>query len=378
MIIGVLKEIKIDESRVALLPVGAELLIEHGHHVLIETQAGSASGFSDDQYLSAGATVVSTAQEVYRRADLIIKVKEPLPQEYPFLREGQIIFTYFHFAASEELTRAIIRANCIAIAYETIETPDSHLPLLTPMSEVAGRMAVQQAAKYLEREHGGRGVLLGGVPGVEPATVVILGGGVVGTHAAKMASGLGAKVYLLDINLERLRYLSDIMPPNVIMLMSNRHNIRELLNKADVLISCVLIHGGKAPKLITRDMLRSMKKGAVAVDVAIDQGGSFETSRPTTHEDPIYEVDGVIHYCVANMPGAMPVTSTIALTNATLPYVVEIADKGYKRAILENPAISKGAPQCCRGVWDGLYAGGRGIKKVIIDEAVIIIDRRPL
>jgi alanine dehydrogenase len=309
---------------------------------MIETQAGSASGFYDDQYVSAGAAVVSTAQEVYRHADMILKVKEPVPQEYAFLREGQIIFTYFHFAASEELTRAIIRANCVAIAYETIETPDGRLPLLTPMSEIAGRMAVQQAAKYLEREHGGRGVLLGGVPGVEPATVVIFGGGVAGTHAAKMASGLGAKVYLLDINLERLRYLSDIMPPNVIMLMSNSHNIRELVTKADVLISCVLIHGGKTPKLITRDMLARMKKGAVVVDVAIDQGGSLETSRPTTHEDPIYEVDGVIHYCVANMPGAMPVTSTVALTNATLPYVVEIADKGYTRAILENPAISKG------------------------------------
>ncbi len=370
MIIGVVKEIKIDESRVSLLPVGAELLIEHGHHVLIETQAGSASGFSDDQYVSAGATVVSSAQEVYQRANLIIKVKEPLSQEYAFLREGQIIFTYFHFAASEELTRAIITANCIAIAYETIETRDSHLPLLTPMSEVAGRMAVQQAAKYLEREHGGRGVLLGGVPGVEPATVVILGGGIVGTNAAKMASGLGAKVYLLDINLERLRYLSDIMPPNVITLMSDSHNIRELLKKADVIISSVLIHGGKAPKTITRDMLRSMKNGAVVVDVAIDQGGSLETSRPTTHENPIYEVDGVIHYCVANMPGAMPVTSTIALTNATLPYVVEIADKGYKRAILENPAISKGANIVLGKITYPNVAKAFGMKFTPVEEAL--------
>jgi alanine dehydrogenase len=343
MIIGVLKEIKSEENRVSLLPVGAELLIENGHNVLIETQAGAASGFPDAEYVSVGATVVSNAQEVYQQADMILKVKEPLPQEYTLLREGQIVFTYFHFASSEELTRAIIRSHCIAIAYETIETSDGLLPLLTPMSEIAGRMAVQQAAKYLEREHGGRGILLGGVPGVEPATVVILGGGVVGTHAAKMASGLGAKVYLLDTNLDRLRYLSDIMPLNVIMLMSNRQNIRELLTKADVLISSILIHGGKTPKLITRDMIELMKKGTVVVDVAIDQGGSLETSRPTTHEDPIYEVDGIIHYCVSNMPGAIPVTSTVALTNATLPYVVEIADKGYQKAILQNPAVSKGA-----------------------------------
>jgi len=343
MIIGVLKEITADENRVSLLPVGAEALVDHGHQVLVETKAGLASSFPDRLYASAGAEIVPTAEEVYRRSDMIMKVKEPLPVEYDFLGKSQIVFTYFHFAASEELVRAVIRSKCVAIAYETIETEDGRLPLLTPMSEVAGRMAVQQGAKYLECEHGGRGILLGGVPGVEPATVVVLGGGVVGTNAAKMAAGLGARVYVLDTDLERLRYLSDVMSPNTIMLMSNTHNIRALLEVADVVVSAVLIPGGRAPKLITRSMLSLMKRGAVIVDVAIDQGGSLETSHPTTHEDPIYEVDGVIHYCVTNMPGAVPVTSTIALTNATLPYVIEIADKGYKRAILENHAVRKGA-----------------------------------
>jgi len=343
MIVGVLKEITAAEHRVALVPVGAELLVEHGHHILIQKGAGAASSFSDQQYVYSGAKIVETREEVYRQAEMIMKVKEPLPKEYDCLRKGQIVFAYFHFAASERLTRSTIRSRCVAVAYETIETENGHLPLLTPMSEVAGRMAVQQAAKYLEREHGGRGVLLGGVPGVEPATVVILGGGVVGSNAAKMAAGLGAQVYILDTNLERLRYLSDVMSPNIVTMMSNAHNIRTLLKVADVVISAVLIHGSKAPKLITRDMLALIKKGAVVVDVAIDQGGSLDTSHPTTHEDPIYEVGGVIHYCVANMPGAMPVTSTIALTNATLPYAVEIADKGYKRAILDNPAIRKGA-----------------------------------
>ncbi|MFH1625149.1 MAG: alanine dehydrogenase [Pseudomonadota bacterium] len=343
MIVGVLKEIMADEDRISLLPIGAEVLAQHGHQVLVETGAGSASAFFDEDYVSAGAEITSTAEETCRRADMIMKVKQPLPVEYDLLQRGQIVFAYFHFAASEELTRAVIRSQCVAIAYETIETEDGCLPLLTPMSEVAGRMAVQQAAKYLEREHGGRGVLLGGVPGVEPATVVILGGGVVGTNAAKMAAGLGARVYVLDANLKRLRYLSDVLPPNVVMMMSNTHNIRELLKVADVVISAVLITGGKAPKLITRDMLALMKKGAVIVDAAIDQGGTLETSRPTTHDDPIYEVNGIIHYCVTNMPGAVPMTSTIALTNATLPYAAEIADKGYKRAILDNPAIRRGA-----------------------------------
>ena len=343
MTVGVLKEIKPNENRVSLLPVGVELLRSHGHEVLVETRAGEGSGFPDKLYEEAGAEIVATAKEVYRRADMVMKVKEPLPQEYDLIREGQIVFTYFHFAASEQLTQAMIKSRCVAIAYETIETADGKLPLLTPMSEVAGRMAVQEGAKYLERTQGGRGILLAGVPGVEPATVMVLGGGVVGTNAAKMAAGLGARVYILDINLDRLRYLSDVMPKNVIPVMSNSHNIRKLLQVADLVICGVLIPGGKAPKLITRDSLKLMKKGAVIVDVAIDQGGSTETSRPTTHEKPIYEVDGVIHYCVANMPGAVPQTSTIALTNATLPYAVEIANKGYKRAILENPEIEKGA-----------------------------------
>ncbi|MDY7033632.1 MAG: alanine dehydrogenase [Thermodesulfobacteriota bacterium] len=342
MIVGVIKEIMADEDRVSLLPVGVELLVEHGHCILVEAGSGSASGFADEQYIQAGAEIISSPDEVYRKADMIMKVKEPLPVEYNLIKEEQIVFTYFHFAASETLTRAIIQSRCVAIAYETIETEEGHLPLLTPMSEVAGRMAVQQGAKYLECEHGGRGILLGGVPGVEPGTVVVIGGGVVGANAAKMAAGLGASVYILDTNLARLRYLSDVMPPNVVTMMSNSYNIRELIAVADVVISAVLIPGGKTPKLITRDMLALMKKGAVIVDVAIDQGGSLETSRLTTHENPIYEVDGVIHYCVGNMPGAVPMTSTIALTNATLPYAVEIADRGYKRSILNNPAIAKG------------------------------------
>ncbi len=342
MIVGVPKEIKPYENRVALLPVGAEMLRKHGHQVLIETTAGESSGFDDAVYREAGAEIVETPAEVYSRADMVVKVKEPLPPEYDLIREGQIVFTYFHFAASEKLTRAIMRSRCVAIAYETIETADGHLPLLTPMSEVAGRMAVQQGAKYLEKEYGGRGILLGGVPGVEPATVMVLGGGTVGTNAAKMAAGLGARVYILDINLERLRHLDDIMPANVITMMSNVHNIRELVKQADLIISGVLIPGGKAPKLITRDMLPTMKKGSVIVDVAIDQGGAVETAHPTTHDNPIYEVDGVIHYCVANMPGAVPMTSTIALTNATLPYVIELADKGWVRAVKENPEIRKG------------------------------------
>lgn len=343
MIIGVIKEIKDDENRVALLPAGAEQLLMHGHAVLIEAGAGAASGFADEEYQSAGAEIVASAAEVYRRSSMIMKVKEPLPQEYHYLREGQIVFAFFHFAASAELTRAVVQSKCVAIAYETIETDDGQLPLLSPMSEVAGRMAIQQAAKYLEREHGGRGVLLGGVPGVEPATVVVVGGGVAGANAAKMAAGLGSQVYVLDISLERLRYLSDVMPPNVVTMMSNPHNIRKLIKTADVVISAVLVHGGKAPMLITREMIRTMKEGAVIVDIAVDQGGSLETSHPTTHENPIYTVDGVIHYCVSNMPGAMPMTSTIALTNATMPYGLEIADKGYHQAILENRDIQRGA-----------------------------------
>jgi len=343
MILGVLKEIKAEENRVAMTPTGVEVAVHHGHTVLVESQAGAGSGFSDDAYRHAGAHIVETPREIYERADMVMHVKEPLPPEYELIRPDQIIFTYLHLAADEALTRVLMERRSVNIAYETIQKADGSLPLLTPMSEVAGRMAVQQAAKYLEMSYGGQGILLAGVPGVEPATVVIIGGGVVGTNAAKMACGLGAKVFVLDKNLERLRYLSDVMPPNCFLLASSPASIREVVKKADVVIGAVLIPGAKAPKLVTRDMLRTMKEGAVLVDVAIDQGGCFETSRPTTHKDPIYTVDGVVHYCVANMPGAVPKTSTMALTNATLPYALEIADKGWQRAMKENPEIAKGA-----------------------------------
>ncbi|NOY77571.1 MAG: alanine dehydrogenase [Calditrichaeota bacterium] len=341
MIIGVPKEIKPDEYRVSMLPVGVETLRKNGHTVLVEKSAGEGSGFSDTDYKQAGAEILNSPEEVYSKADMIVKVKEPLPSEYELIKEDQILFTYFHFAASEKLTKAIIKTNAIAVAYETVELPDHSLPLLIPMSEVAGRMSVQEGAKYLEKKMGGRGVLLAGVPGVEPATVVILGGGIVGTNAAKMAAGLGATVYILDINLDRLRYLDDVMPKNVITLMSNLYNIRELLAKADLLIGAVLIPGAKAPKLVTRDMLKLMKPRSVLVDVAIDQGGCIETVHPTTHHDPIYVIDDIIHYSVANMPGAVPRTSTIALTNATLPYAVKLANMGIE-AIREDEALKKG------------------------------------
>lgn len=343
MIVGCVREVREDENRVGLLPVGAEALVGRGQRVVVERGAGAASGFADEAYAAAGAELLGSAAEVFARAEMIVKVKEPQAGEVELMRPGQVMFTYFHFAASEELTRGVIDSGAVAIAYETVEGPGGQLPLLTPMSEVAGRMAIQQGAKYLEREHGGRGVLLGGVPGVPPAVVVVLGGGTVGQQAAKMAAGLGARVFLLDLNLDKLRYLSDVMPPNVFTLMSNAENIREVLKEADVVVSSVLIRGGKAPKLIRREHLRTMKQGAVIVDVAIDQGGSLETSRPTSHRQPIFEEEGVIHYCVTNMPGAMPVTSTIALTNATLPYVVELATKGWERALKENPALAKGA-----------------------------------
>lgn len=341
MIVGLLKEIKPDENRVALVPGGCEMLTQRGHQVLVESRAGLGSGFSDDDYRQAGATIV-TAAEVWARSELVLKVKEPIAAEFSFLRHGQTVFTYFHFAADEKLTRAVLGSGCVAIAYETLETDNGQLPLLTPMSEVAGRMAVMQGAKYLEREHGGRGVLLGGVPGVPPATVVVLGAGVVGLNAAKMACGLGARVYILDTNLDRLRYLNDVLPPNAFTMMSNPPNLREALSSADVVISSVLIKGGKAPKLITRETLKLMKKGAVIVDVAIDQGGSTETSRPSSHREPIYEVEGIIHYCVTNMPGAMPMTSTLALTNATLPYALDLAAKGWQRSARENRAVARG------------------------------------
>ena len=342
MIIGVLKEIKTKENRVAMTPAGVEMMVDHKHTVNMETTAGVGSGFSDEAYAEAGATIMDSAQEIYQKCEMIMKVKEPLPVEYSMIRKGQILFTYFHFAASQELTSAVMEANCIAVAYETVEKANGSLPLLTPMSEVAGRMAIQQGAKYLEKTYGGNGILLSGVPGVDPGTVVVIGGGIVGTNAAKMACGMGAKVYLLDTNPERLRYLSDVMPKNCFPIMSSPATLRRLLAEADLVVGAVLIPGAMAPKLITRDLLGYMKKGSVIVDVAIDQGGCVETAKPTTHDDPIYEVDGIIHYCVANMPGAVSMTSTIALTNATLPYALELADKGYKKAAQENPELAKG------------------------------------
>jgi alanine dehydrogenase len=342
MIIGIPKEIKVDEYRVALVPVGAEELVEHGHRVLVEKGAGSGSGIADEEYVRAGAELVEGMEAIYKRADMVVKVKEPLPEEYPHLREGQIIFTFFHFAASRTLTEALISSRAVALAYETIRDEKGGHPLLTPMSEVAGRMSIQEGAKYLEKPMEGRGILLGGVPGVTPAEVVVIGGGVVGTNAAKVAAGLGARVTIMDIHLDRLRYLDDIMPENVITLMSNIQNIREKVREADLLIGAVLIEGAKTPVLITRKMISTMKPGAVVVDVSIDQGGCVETSRPTTHSNPIYKVDEVIHYCVTNMPGAVGRTSTYALTNASLPYVLEVADKGYEGAARENPAIKNG------------------------------------
>jgi len=343
MIVGILKEIKTEENRVCMTPAGVEIMKHNGHTLLVEKDAGIGSGFDDAAYVEAGAEIVGAAKEIFDRADMVMHVKEPLPAEYELIRDGQIVFTYLHLAAAEELTHALIKSGSINIAYETIQKTDGSLPLLTPMSEVAGRMAIQQGAKYLEMAQGGHGVLLGGVPGVDPGTVVVIGGGVVGTHAAKMACGLGAKVYILDMSLERLRYLSDIMPSNCFVLMSSPAAVRKLVKEADVVVGAVLVTGAKAPRLVTREMLKTMKPGAVLVDVAIDQGGCFETSKATTHGDPIYTVDGVVHYCVANMPGAVPKTSTMALTNATLPYAVQIANKGWEKAMKENPEIKLGA-----------------------------------
>jgi len=370
MIVGVLKEIKAEENRVCMTPAGVEIMRQHGHTVLVQQDAGKGSGFQNEAYAAAGAVLVESLAEIYSRAEMIMRVKEPQPSEYPFLREEQILFTYLHLAASEELTRALVRSGCVAIAYETIQKADGSLPLLIPMSEVAGRMAVQQGAKYLEMQQGGDGVLLGGVPGVDPGIVVVIGGGVVGTNAAKTACGLGAKVYLLDTNLDRLRYLSDVMPKNCFLLMSSPGTIRELLAKADVVVGAVLIPGAKAPKVVTRDMLKLMKPGAVLVDVAIDQGGCFETSRPTTHADPIYTVDGIVHYCVSNMPGAVPKTSTLALTNATLRYAVEIADKGWRRAFRENPEIRHGANVVKGKVTHPGVASAFGIEYTPVENAI--------
>ena len=342
MQIGVLKEIKTEENRVSMTPSGVEILARAGHRVMIEQGAGLGSGYTDDQYRAAGAEIAATPAAIYAQAELVLHVKEPQPQEYGLIRPGQILFTYFHFAASESLTRAMLASGAVCIAYETVTDRQGTLPLLTPMSEVAGRMAAQEAARCLERTQGGRGVLLGGVTGVEPAVVLVLGGGMVGTEAARIASGLGASVYLLDLSLPRLRHLAETLPKNCIPLMSSPAAIRELLPRADAVIGAVLIHGARTPRLITREMLALLRPGAVLVDVAIDQGGCFETSRPTTHDQPVYEVDGILHYCVGNMPGAVPLTSTRALTNATLPYVRTLADRGWRRAVQEDPGLGAG------------------------------------
>jgi alanine dehydrogenase len=342
MLVGVPKEIKTAENRVALVPAGAEALVGDGHTVLVEQGAGLGSGFSDDAYRAVGATIAGSVDEVWAKAEMILKVKEPIEPEWKRIRKGQVLFTYFHFAASEPLTKAIIGTGCVAIAYETVQLPTGELPLLTPMSEVAGRMAVQEGAKYLEKVFGGSGILLGGVPGVLPAEVVVIGGGVVGTNAAKMAAGLGAHVTLLDISLDRLRYLSDVLAPNVNLLYSNRHNILEQIRKADLVIGAVLLPGAKAPNLVKRADLKLMKPGSVIVDVAVDQGGCIETTKPTTHEQPTYVVDGVIHYAVANMPGGVPRTSTLGLTNATFPYAKRLAKRGWKQACRDDHSLFLG------------------------------------
>lgn len=341
MIIGVPKEIKNNENRVAVTPAGVSEFVKHGHKVYVQSTAGLGSGFSDEEYTKAGANLLPTIEEVYGIAEMIVKVKEPIEQEYSLIRAGQLLFTYFHFASYEPLTHAMIKSRAICLAYETVEV-NRTLPLLIPMSEVAGRMSIQEGAKYLEKPMGGRGILLGGVPGVKPANVVVLGGGVVGTQAAKMAAGLGADVTIMDLSLNRLRQLDDIMPANVKTQYSNDYNIREAVKTADLVIGGVLIPGAKAPKLITKDMLSTMRPGSVIVDVAIDQGGCFETSKPTTHAEPTYVVDGVVHYCVANMPGAVPYTSTLALTNATLPYAIQLANKGWKQACSDNADLRLG------------------------------------
>ncbi len=342
MIIGIPKEIKNNESRVGMTPAGVFELTKNGHSVFVQSTAGEGSGFSDMDYTDVKAKIVSTIEDVYANSDMIVKVKEPIPLEYPLIKSDQIIFTYFHFASSENLTKAMIKSNAICIAYETVEDTDGTLPLLTPMSEVAGRMAIQQGAKYLEKPIKGRGVLLGGVPGVPPGKVLVLGAGVVGVQAAKMAAGLGAHVTVMDINMKRLRYVNDIMPSHVTTEFSSEYTIRKHLHTYDLIIGGVLVKGGKAPKLITRDMLKLMRPGTVIVDVAVDQGGCFETTKPTTHEDPIYIIDDIVHYCVANMPGAVPYTSTLALTNVTLPYVLKLASEGWERACKFDTTLAKG------------------------------------
>jgi len=342
MIIGVPKEIKNNENRVALTPGGAKELVKRGHVVYVQSTAGDGSGFPDSEYVEAGAKMLPTIEATYEIAEMIMKVKEPIEPEYKLIKEDQLVFTYFHFASYEPLTKAMIESKSVCLAYETVEQSDRSLPLLVPMSEVAGRMSIQEGAKYLEKPLKGRGILLGGVPGVQPAKVLILGGGVVGTNAAKMAAGMGADVTIMDLNLQRLRYLDDIMPANVSTMMSNEYNIRKLIQSHDLIIGGVLIPGAKAPSLITRDMLKEMRSGTVLVDVAVDQGGCIETCKPTTHEDPTFIIDDIVHYCVANMPGAVPYTSTLALTNATLPYAISLANKGWKQACKDSDELKLG------------------------------------
>jgi len=342
MIIGVPTEIKTNENRVALTPGGTLEFAKRGHTVYIQSNAGEGSGFTNEEYINAGAKILPTIEDIYGIAEMIIKVTEPIEKEYGLIRPNQLLFTYFHFASYEPLTMAMIKSDAICCAYETVESADRSLPLLVPMSEVAGRMAIQQGAKYLEKPQKGRGVLLGGVPGVSPGKVLILGGGIVGTQAAKMAAGLGATVTILDVSLKRLRYLNDVMPANVITMFSNEMNIRKLIVNHDLIVGAVLIPGAKAPNLITREMLKDMRPGTVIVDVAVDQGGCIETCRPTTHDDPTFIIDDVVHYCVANMPGAVPYTSTLALTNATLPYALQLAGKGWQKACRENNELKLG------------------------------------
>jgi len=342
MIIGVPKEIKNNENRVALTPAGVAEMKNNGHSVYVQATAGEGSGFADEEYVAAGAIILPTIEEVYSIAEMIIKVKEPIASEYPLIKKDQLLFTYFHFASSEPLTHAMIERQAVCLAYETVEKTDRSLPLLVPMSEVAGRMSIQEGAKYLEKPLKGRGILLGGVPGVPPAKVLVLGGGIVGTQAAKMAAGLGAQVTIMDVSLPRLRQLDDIMPANVTTIMSNDYNIKKAITEADLVVGAVLIPGAKAPHLIKRDMLKSMRPGTVLVDVAVDQGGCIETCTPTTHENPTFIIDDIVHYCVANMPGAVPYTSTLALTNATLPYALQLANKGWQKACAENEELKKG------------------------------------
>ena len=342
MKIGIPREIKNNENRVGMTPAGVFSLKKNNHTVYVQSNAGEGSGFLDKDYSDVGAIILSTIEEVYDASEMIVKVKEPIASEYDLIKENQILFTYFHFASSEELTKAMIRKKAICIAYETVEDEDGSLPLLTPMSEVAGRMAIQQGAKYLEKPIKGRGILLGGVPGVAPGKVLILGAGVVGVQAAKMAAGLGAIVTVMDVNMKRLRYVNDVLPNHVVTAFSNEYSIRQHIKTHDLIIGGVLLKGGKAPKLITRDMLKEMKPGTVIVDVAVDQGGCFETTRPTTHENPTYIIDDVVHYCVANMPGAVTYTSTLALTNVTLNYILKIANLGWREACNRDKTLGKG------------------------------------